>query len=530
MKNFLYTVEAFICVSKLILNKLVLWHFYAIEVVHKGIRSVKVIPQWLLCVIQPLFESRMNWIHDPAPPAPLRAAMDYSDTPVQSSDTPVQSHDTHVKSRDTHMKSRDPPVLTSDTQACAIAINASSGAPLALPHPKKSRRRRRRRNRRSANENSVPRSAAPVTPNERWANRNSASQRATQHQPAASDPTQMKSTPVCKGQSIYSSHLTQPPVPATNRNSAFQFGLDRCEFPGLYKPAFPDPRQDLNTTPIRVNNSGSGFSSPSPLQPCTKPFSGRPARPQMTCPTREAGEAIRERPGIVYLLLLRAQRPDTRVAKEAALPEAVALGRQVQPPTIVDIGDTSLSQWVPSPRRRASRRPSSKRRRNRSTGVYRPPKRSPPHGTGVNRRTPPGINKIWKWPGINRIWKWPGINRIWKWPVINKIYIWLGKCSPPRYLGIDEGLQITPPPLAAHWCRTRRRHPPWNWATRYTTWSSKESDGSPLGSMLPHSPWYNTRTLGLPSSPLSSLESPGLGRLSVKDRRCPTCPGITPGL
>ena len=138
-----------------------------------------------ICVTQPLFESSMNWIHD---------AVDYSDTPVQSSDTPVQSRDTHVKSRDTHVKSRDPPVLTSDTQASAIAINASSGAPLALPHPKKSRRRRR--NRRSANKNSVPRSAAPVTPDECWANRNSASQRATQHQPAASDPTQMKSTPV----------------------------------------------------------------------------------------------------------------------------------------------------------------------------------------------------------------------------------------------------------------------------------------------------------------------------------------------
>ena len=293
----------------------------------------------------------MNWIHDPAAPTPRRTDMDYSDTPVQSSDTPVQSRDTrvksrdtHVKSRDTHTKSRDPPVLTSDTQASAIAINASSGNPLALPHPKKSRRRRRRRNRRSANENSAPRSAAPVTPDERWANRNSASQRATQHQPEASDPTQMKSTPVYKGQSIHSSHLTQPPVPATNENSAFPFGLERCEFPGFYKPALPDLRQDLNTTPIRVNNSGSGFSSPSLLQPCTKPFSGRPARPQMTCPKREAGEAIRERPGIVYPLLPRAQRPDTRIAIEAALPEAAALGRQAQPPTVVDIGNTSQPQ------------------------------------------------------------------------------------------------------------------------------------------------------------------------------------------
>ena len=103
------------------------------------------------------------------------------DTPVQSRDICVNSRDTHVKSRDAHAKSRAPPVLTSDTQVSAIAISASSGAPLALPHPIKSRRRRRGRNRRSANENSVPRSAAPLTPDERWANSNSASQRVTQH-------------------------------------------------------------------------------------------------------------------------------------------------------------------------------------------------------------------------------------------------------------------------------------------------------------------------------------------------------------
>ena len=207
-------------------------------------------------VTQPLYESRMNWVYDPAPPASRCATVDFSDTPVNASDAP----------------------------ASAI-ISASPGAPLASPHPKKSRRRRRRRNRRSANPNSAPRSAAPVTPDERWANKNSASQRATQPQSAASDPSQMMSTPVYQHQSFHSSHLPQPPVPAANRNAAFQFGLDRCRFPGLYKPAHPDPRQDLTATLTRVNNSGSGFSSPSLLQPCTKPFSGLPSRQQMTCPT-----------------------------------------------------------------------------------------------------------------------------------------------------------------------------------------------------------------------------------------------------
>ena len=148
----------------------------------------------------------------------------------------------------------------------------------------------------------------------------------------------------------------RPLVPATNRNAVFQFGLDRCRFPGLYNPALPDPSQDLTANPSRVNNSGSGLSSPSLLQPCTKPFSGRPARPQMTCPTREAGEAIRERPGAVYPLLPRAQHPDTRVVIEAALPEAAALDRRAQPPTVVEIDDTSLPQQASSPRIHASRR------------------------------------------------------------------------------------------------------------------------------------------------------------------------------
>ena len=100
----------------------------------------------------------------------------------------------------------------------------------------------------------------------------------------------------------------------------------------------------------------------------------------MTCPTREAGGALRERPGIVYPLLPLAQRLDTSVAIEATLPEAAAIGRQALPPTVVDIGTTSQLQPAPSTRRRASRKPSRKRRRNRSMGVFRPPKRSPPHG------------------------------------------------------------------------------------------------------------------------------------------------------
>ena len=47
----------------------------------------------------------MNWIYDPALPAPRRATVHSSNTPVHSRDTPV---------------------LTSDTQASAIATRTSS--------------------------------------------------------------------------------------------------------------------------------------------------------------------------------------------------------------------------------------------------------------------------------------------------------------------------------------------------------------------------------------------------------------------
>ena len=161
---------------------------------------------------QPLYESRMNWVHDPAPPASRLATVDFSDTPVNCSDTPAST-------------------ITS----------ASPGTPLAPPHPKKSRRRRRRRNSCSANQNSAPRSAAPVTPDERWTNKNSASQSVNQPQSAANDPSQMMSTPVYQHPSFHSSHLSQPHFPAAKGNSAFQSGLDRCRIPGLYKPAHPDP-------------------------------------------------------------------------------------------------------------------------------------------------------------------------------------------------------------------------------------------------------------------------------------------------
>ena len=72
----------------------------------------------------------------------------------------------------------------------------------------------------------------------------------------------------------------------------------------------------------------------------------------MTSPTREAGDAVGERPGLVYPLLPLATRHDTRVVIKAALPEAAALDRRAQPPTVLEIDETSPSQSVTAPRQR----------------------------------------------------------------------------------------------------------------------------------------------------------------------------------
>ena len=215
-------------------------------------------------VTQPLYESRVYWIYNPAPPTPHRPAMESADTP-----------------------------------ASAI-LKESPGAPSTQPERQRSQRRRRRKAACTANHNAASRQANPMTSDECWANENSASRRATRPRSAANDRPEMRSTPVEHLHSFHSSRLSQPPIPATNENSGISSRLDHPEFSELYKPAQVDPRQDSTATHSRVNSSAFGLSSPTLQQPCTKPFSGLPSRCLMTSPYREAGDAVRERPGIIY--------------------------------------------------------------------------------------------------------------------------------------------------------------------------------------------------------------------------------------
>ena len=307
-------------------------------------------------VTRPFYENRLNWIPDPAPPAPRRLDG-----------------------------------LASPTSAPAIPTLPSE-AHLRLPRCLRPRRRRKRRTAATANENSAPHAADLATPPTLSANRNSsrwASRVATQPRSSANDlpgiqpgtRSALKKHP----QSFTSSPLSQHPISAANRNLDRPFCLDHPEIQGVYNPARNDPRQDSTAIRQRDNFSGFGLSSPALQQPPTKPFSGLPSRQLLTDPTREAREAGRQRPGIVYPLP-RAARPDTRLVIGATLPEAAALDRRERHPMVVDIpepGHTTGNRLLgPSQQCGSSsaRRHSCKRPRNRSTGVYRPKKRSPHRG------------------------------------------------------------------------------------------------------------------------------------------------------
>ena len=152
-----------------------------------------------------------------------------------------------------------------------------------------------------------------------------------------------------------------PPVtlegrPSANENSSLQFDQELGEsaglLPGLYKPAVPDPQRDTWISSFRACSSEEGPPSP-------------------TRTSRACSSSSRPRTGIVFPLQPHQKRPDTYINVEAAaLPEPAALQRD----------DPLPSREVPTDLTRPAQRPARKRRRKRSSALYRPAKRSPPRG------------------------------------------------------------------------------------------------------------------------------------------------------
>ena len=143
--------------------------------------------------------------------------------------------------------------------------------------------------------------------------------------------------------------------PAANENSPFQIDPDAGEFsglrPGLYKPADPASQHHTWTYSSIANSLETGPPSP----PRTSEASSSDSR---------------TRTGIIYPLQPRQRRPDVCIDVEASLPEPAALHRP----------DLQPSREAPTGLSRTHKRLSRKRRRNRSTAIYRPAKRSPPRG------------------------------------------------------------------------------------------------------------------------------------------------------
>ena len=143
--------------------------------------------------------------------------------------------------------------------------------------------------------------------------------------------------------------------PRTNENSLFQIGPDAGESPGLrpglYKPADPASQHHTWTYSSIANSLETGPPSP----PRT---------------SEASSSSSRTRTRIVYPLQPRQRRPDVHIDVEAALPESTALQRD----------DPLPSREVPTDLTRPTQRLGRKRRRKRSSALYRPAKRSPPRG------------------------------------------------------------------------------------------------------------------------------------------------------
>ena len=313
----------------------------------------------------PLHESRLHWIHDPNPnqshrveprkTVPRNNTVQNSDSIPRNPLDPIPSASWYNSSfpvpsaspprNSVHSHSRPVPRINkennSENEVSAIATRPS------LP-PKKQRFRKRRADRRALERESRNSSFIQEA---HWANQRAAVPAgATQPLPETSDPTSTMRT------AVYPPSRTVGDSP-TNENSPFQIGLESSRFPGLYKPAVPDQQQDTLTRTFRTSSSGSGPSSP------TRTFRAR---------SSGSGPGA----GIVYPLQPRGRRPDTCITVEATLPEPAAFQR----PDLQNPGSPVPSQEPSESRRRASRKPSRKRRRNHSTAVFRPAKRSPPRG------------------------------------------------------------------------------------------------------------------------------------------------------
>ena len=337
-------------------------------------------------VTSPLHESRLHWIHDPHPNQPPRVTSRQAVPRNDNNTVPRNNHNTVPRNTNTvknsDARAREPlgtipsaswynsnlplpstpsprknvckPVPRNNIQRKDETTQVRNEASSSSLPPKKKRDRKHRRERRAREREN---NSESFIHDARWANQrslvpgsSSVPVRVTQSVPQAVDPISSMRTAV------------YPPLesvgnPTANENSPFQIGLESSRNLGLYKPTAPDPDQDTCAYKLEANSSEVG-----------------PPSPTRTFAANSSGSG--NRTGIIYPLQPRGRRPDVCIEVEASLPEPAALLR----PDLPQPESSSKPQEAPANLLRTSRRLSRKRRRNSSTAVFRPAKRSPPRG------------------------------------------------------------------------------------------------------------------------------------------------------
>ena len=337
-----------------------------------------------------LHESRLHWIHDPHlrqassvptshPPAsttnhpvprindsvprniyqpPSRQGNVSTSAPITpSSDVRMRSPLTRVDSSVWHNLT-----LPSSQEICPpvprnnMTDKPTSATETAPPPPKRKRNRVQRRERRAREREERARIDEAFIHDERWAAQSSGAPSSTTVPDRLTTLGLPYSDPISAMRPAVYPPVTQQGRPLANHNSSLQFGQELGESTGLrsglYKAPVPDPQHHT------WNSTSRAYSS-----------EDEPPSPTRTSRTCSSG--ARPRTGIIYPLQPRQRRPDTHIDVEAAaLPEPAALQRD----------DPLPSREVPTDLTRPAQRLARKRRRKRSSALYRPAKRSPPRG------------------------------------------------------------------------------------------------------------------------------------------------------
>ena len=337
-------------------------------------------------VTSPLHDSRLHWVHDPQPrqtpsvppshspsspvnppvprindsvpritktvprnvyPPPRKESTSISIAP--SSDVRVRAPLTRIDSSVWQNSSQEicPPVPRNNVTDSDIAT--------APPPPKRKRNRVQRRERRAREREERARIDEAFNRDARWTIQSSGAPSSITVPDPLTTIGLPHSEPISAMRPAVYPPVTEQGRPATNHNSSLHFRQELGESvglrSGLYKAPDPDSQHHFR------NSSWACSSEDDPPSP---------TRTSWAC-----SSGARPRTGIIYPLQPRQRRPDTHITVEAAsLPEPAALHREELLP----------SREVPTDLTRPAQRPGRKRRRKRSSALYRPAKRSPPWG------------------------------------------------------------------------------------------------------------------------------------------------------